>query len=208
MMPINRICVFCGSSTGVKPSYAAAATELGQQLAARNIELVYGGGTVGLMGSVAHCCFQAGEKVVGVIPEALNDTALSGQMIVELFVTKDMHERKAKMSELATMAFVALPGGLGTMEELFEVLTWAQLGFHQKPVAVLNIEGYFDGLVSFLKHSVDQGFIRECHASNLIVAKDLDELFSTIESWRPVTSLIESIKSSASMWVSDKEAGV
>jgi uncharacterized protein (TIGR00730 family) len=163
---------------------------------------------VGLMGSVAHGCFQAGGKVVGVIPEALNDTALSGQMIGELFVTKDMHERKAKMSELATMAFVALPGGLGTMEELFEVLTWAQLGFHQKPVAVLNIEGYFDGLVSFLAHSVDQGFIRECHAANLIVAKDLDELFEMIETWKPVTSLIESIKSSASMWVSDGKAGV
>jgi uncharacterized protein (TIGR00730 family) len=154
----GSVCVFCGSSSGTQPEYAEAAVELGKALVRRGYGLVYGGGSVGLMGRVSKAVFESGGDVVGVIPTALEPKEISGESVGEVVVVKDMHERKALMATKSE-AFVAMPGGFGTLEELFEVITWHQLGYHDKPVGLLNTGGYFDQLLSFIDHSVEQGFI-------------------------------------------------
>jgi len=164
---IQRLCVYCGSAAGHDPVYAGAARELGLAIAQRGMSLVYGGGHVGLMGIVADAVLAAGAKVTGVIPTALMDSEVGHTQLTELRVVKDMHERKALMAELAD-GFVALPGGIGTLEELFEVMTWLQLGYHRKPVGLLNTQGFYDDLLRMLNKQRDTGFLKPAHHSLLI----------------------------------------
>ena len=179
---LRTLCVYCGASSGHAPVYADAARLLGKTLADQQITLVYGGGRVGLMGIVADAVMNAGGKVIGVIPKALMDTEVGHEHISELSVVKDMHERKALMAEHAD-AFIALPGGLGTPEELFETLTWAQLGFHEKPIGLLNVNGFYDGLVDFLAHQVREGFVRPEHAQLLFNESDASTLIKQLASF-------------------------
>jgi len=181
---MKRLCVFCGSSTGARPEYAAAARELGAAIAARGLELVYGGGSVGLMGILADAVLERGGRVTGVIPRALATRELLHTGLSDLHVVATMHERKALMAELAG-AFVALPGGLGTFEELCEVLTWAQLGIHAKPCALLNACGYYDPLLALLDRAVEEGFVRAQHRALLIAGPDVGRLLARLESFRP-----------------------
>jgi uncharacterized protein (TIGR00730 family) len=168
---MNRICVFAGSSSGKRVEYAAAARELGRALARRRIGLVYGGARVGLMGALADEVLSGGGHVIGVMPEALVAKEVAHHGLSELRVVKSMHERKATMADLAE-GFIALPGGLGTLEEFFEVLTWAQLGLHRKPCGLLNVQGYFDGLLSFIEHCATEAFVRREHTAMVSVASD------------------------------------
>ena len=165
-----RICVFLGSNAGRLPVYTDAAAQFGTLLGQRGIGLVYGGGMVGLMGIIADAATAAGGEVIGVIPEALRAREHDHRGIAELHVVRTMHERKALMAELAD-GFVALPGGIGTFEELFEVWTWAQLGYHDKPCGLLNVAGFFDRMSGFIDHVVDEGFLRPEHRGMLIVAE-------------------------------------
>lgn len=181
---MDHICVYCGSSEGRKPAYAEAARAFGRTLAARGICLVYGGGAVGLMGELADAALGAGGKAHGVIPEALQERELSHEGLTALDVVDSMHARKARMAELAD-GFVALPGGFGTLEELLEVLTWAQLGFHRNPCGLLNIDGYFDQLVAFLDHQTAEGFVRDEHRDLLVVAADAGELLDAFIAYDP-----------------------
>ncbi|MBI4606309.1 MAG: TIGR00730 family Rossman fold protein [Planctomycetes bacterium] len=181
---MKRVCVFCGSSSGARPEYAAAAGALGAAIARRGLELVYGGGSVGLMGIAADAALAAGGRVVGVIPRALATKELMHTGLQDLRIVSTMHERKALMVEL-TDAFVALPGGLGTIEELCEVVTWAQLGIHEKPCAVLNVAGYFDPLLALLDHAVEEGFVRERHRALVLTAASVDDLFEVLDAYRP-----------------------
>jgi uncharacterized protein (TIGR00730 family) len=164
---IQRLCVYCGSAAGHDPVYAEAARELGLAIAQRGMSLVYGGGHVGLMGIVADAALAAGAKVTGVIPTALMDSEVGHTQLTELRVVRDMHERKALMAELAD-GFVALPGGIGTLEELFEVMTWLQLGYHRKPVGLLNTQGFYDDLLRMLNKQRDTGFLKPAHHALLI----------------------------------------
>lgn len=184
MPPVRRLCVFCGSSAGDRPEYRAAAEALGKHLAERRISLVYGGGRVGLMGTLADACLKSGGEVIGVIPQALIDKELGHGGCTELFVVPSMHERKAKMAELAD-AFVALPGGIGTFEELFEVWTWNQLGFLRKPCGLLNVAGFFDKLLAFVEHATDEGFMRVEHLQMLQRAETPDLLFDQLVKYEP-----------------------
>jgi uncharacterized protein (TIGR00730 family) len=159
---MKRICVFCGSSPGALPEYTAAARELGALLAARNLTLVYGGGNVGMMGQLANAVVENGGHVTGVIPESIMKMEVAHTGLDDLRVVDSMHTRKALMAELAD-GFIALPGGLGTLEEFVEVLTWAQLGFHAKPCGLLNVAGYYDSLLDFINHTADQLFIQPEH---------------------------------------------
>ncbi len=159
---MKRIAVFCGSNSGANPRYLEAARELGTLMAARDLELVYGGAHVGLMGAIADAILAAGGRARGVIPRALSDKELAHDRLTELFVVGSMHERKAKMAELAD-GFIALPGGMGTLDELCEMITWAQLGIHHKPIGLCNIDGYFTRLVEFFDHAIDAGFVRAEH---------------------------------------------
>lgn len=168
MKNIKSVCVFCGSQPGVRPEYEAQARALGALLARQGISLVYGGGHVGLMGAVADAALAAGGKVVGVIPEHLMRPEIAHQGLTELHVVDTMHTRKRMMAERAD-AFVVLPGGYGTFEEMFEMVTWLQLQLHAKPVGVLNVEGYYDHLLAFLRHASQEGFIRPQHWDLLIV---------------------------------------
>lgn len=168
---MRRVCVFCGSSFGRDSRYTSAARELGQLLAMRGLGLVYGGGSVGLMGVIADAVLDAGGEVIGVIPERLATKELLHTRVPDMRRVRDMHERKALMAELAD-AFIALPGGYGTLEELFEVITWAQLGFHRKNIGLLNIAGYFDPLVSLVDHAVTEAFIRPDHRELIIVEQN------------------------------------
>jgi len=168
---VTRFCVYCGSSTGTRPEYAAAARELGEVMARRGIGLVHGGGNVGLMGVLADAMVAASAEVIGVIPEALVARELAHQGVSELRVVGTMHERKALMADLAD-GFIALPGGLGTLEELFEALTWAQLGLHAKPCGLLDVAGFFDDLDRFLDRVVADGFVRPDSRARLIVETD------------------------------------
>jgi len=179
--------VFSGSREGARPEYAAVAGALGRELTARGIELVYGGGSVGLMGALADAVMQAGGRVVGVIPGPLASRELAHSGITELRVVGSMHERKSVMVELAD-GFIALPGGLGTLEELLEVLTWAQLGIHRKPVGVLNQANYYDGLLRLLTHAVSEGFIHPEHFNLLTFANTPAELLDRFAGWRPPTT--------------------
>jgi len=162
------VCVYCGSSKGSSPVYADAAKSLGRALVKQNLSLVYGGGHVGLMGIVADAVLEAGGEVTGVIPKALMDSEVGHERLTRLLVVKDMHERKALMAEHAD-GFIAMPGGIGTLEELFETLTWAQLGFHEKPIGLLNVAGFYDPLIEFLRHQTSQGFLRIEHKDLLLV---------------------------------------
>jgi uncharacterized protein (TIGR00730 family) len=179
-MPLSRVCVYCGANPGRDPAYADAARATGTTLARRGIGLVTGGGRVGLMGVVADAALAAGGEVDGIIPEALMRKELAHAGLTRLEVTASMHERKARMAELAD-AFVALPGGLGTFEELFEIWTWAQLGWHAKPCGVLNVAGYYDKLVGFVDHAAEEGFLRPQHRAMLIVEADPDRLLDRFE---------------------------
>lgn len=165
---IARVCVFCGSKSGIADSYRAAAVELGNELVRRGWGLVFGGGSVGLMGVLADAVLDAGGSVVGVIPHALATKELLHPRVPDMRRVRDMHERKALMAELAD-AFVALPGGLGTFEELFEVVTWAQLGFHRKNIGLLNVGGYFDPLVELVDHAIHEEFIVAAHRDLFVV---------------------------------------
>ena len=177
---MRRVCVYCGANRGRDPAYAEAARAMGRALAQRGIELVTGGGRVGLMGVVADAALEAGGSVVGVIPQALMKRELAHAELSELIVTASMHERKAKMAELAD-GFIAMPGGLGTYEELFEIWTWAQLGWHGKPCGVLNAAGFYDRLVAFLDGSTEAGFLKPQHRAMLVVESDPERLIDRFE---------------------------
>ena len=181
---MKRVCVFCGASPGRKPVHLEAARLAGRTLAGRGLALVYGGGSVGLMGAVADGALEAGGEVVGVIPRALQLRELAHRGLTSLHVVGSMHERKARMAELAD-AFVALPGGLGTLEELAEILTWAQLGLHAKPCGLLDVEGYYAPLIAFVDHAVAEGFVRAEHRRILHVAPTLDALLDAFERYVP-----------------------
>lgn len=171
----KRICVFCGASSGGAPEYVQMAKAFGAELVARGLDLVYGGGSIGLMGVVAHTVLTGGGHVTGVIPRALTNTELAGEVIGELVVVDTMAERKERMLTLAD-AFVALPGGMGTMDELFEALTWGQLGIQSKPVGLLNVNGYFDQLIAWMDHAVAEGFVRPHHRELLVDGDNPGEL--------------------------------
>ncbi|WP_262028482.1 TIGR00730 family Rossman fold protein [Microvirga sp. Mcv34] len=179
-----RLCVFCGSSSGQDPVYMAAARSLGETLAAQGIELVYGGASVGLMGAVADAALEKGGHVIGVMPQALVDKEIAHRSLSDLRVVGSMHERKALMAELSD-GFIALPGGLGTFEELFEVWTWAQLGYHRKPCALLNAGGFYDKLTDFLDDVVERGFVKPIHRAMLIVEDEPTALVAAIRAYEP-----------------------
>ncbi|MDI3253180.1 MAG: TIGR00730 family Rossman fold protein [Bacillota bacterium] len=169
-----RICVFCGSANGAGPAYVQAAKELGRNIAAAGMGLVYGGATVGLMGVLADAALEGGAEVIGVMPDVLMDREIAHQGLTRLHIVKTMHERKALMSDHAD-AFIALPGGYGTLDEFIEIVTWAQLRIHQKPCILLNINGYFDGFLAFLDHGVQQGFIRPENRALIHIARNVDD---------------------------------
>jgi uncharacterized protein (TIGR00730 family) len=181
---MERLCVFCGSSPGHDPAYAAAAAQLGRVLAERGIGLVYGGGRVGLMGVLADAALAAGAEVIGVIPQALLERELGHRGLTELRVVDSMHARKALMGELAA-GFIALPGGIGTLEELFEVWSWAQLGLHRKPCGLLDVEGFFAPLVGFLDRQVEEGFIHPTYRAMLTVASTPGALLDAFAAYEP-----------------------
>ena len=165
---MRRVCVFCGSSSGRQEVYRSAAVSLGESLVSQGVALVYGGACVGLMGAVADAVVANGGEAIGVIPASLVEKELAHPGLTELHVVETMHQRKATMSELSD-GFIALPGGMGTLEEMFEALTWAQLGFHQKPCALLNTAGYYQGLVNFLHTAVTEGFVKQRHLDQLLI---------------------------------------
>ncbi|MFI5367265.1 MAG: TIGR00730 family Rossman fold protein [Candidatus Binatia bacterium] len=181
---MNRVCVFCGSSLGTSPHYTAAAQRIGAILAHRQITLVYGGGNVGLIGVLANAVLGAGGDVIGVIPQALADLEVAHTGLPDLRIVGSMHERKALMADLSD-GFIALPGGIGTLEELCEILTWAQLGMHAKPCGVLNVQGYFDHLTTFLDHTVRERFFRAEHRAMLLIEDDPDTLLNRFDAYRP-----------------------
>ena len=178
------ICVFCGSALGLLPSFTETAEQVGQELAHRGVELVYGGGRVGLMGVVADSVLRAGGRAVGVIPEALATKEIAHDGLTELHVVSGMHERKALMAAKAT-AFLTLPGGIGTFEEFFEILSWGALGLHQKPIGILNVDGYFDPLIALIEHGITQDFIRDHFLHPLFVSDHLDSLLNKLLSYVP-----------------------
>jgi uncharacterized protein (TIGR00730 family) len=177
---MKRICVFCGSSPGARPEYRQAAIDFAEVLAARRIGLVYGGASVGLMGAIANKMLACGGEVVGVIPRMLTDREVAHRKLTELYEVNSMHERKAKMAELAD-GFATLPGGFGTLEEFTEVMSWRLLGLHQKPCGLLNVSGYFDGLLQFLDYAVAQQFIKPAHRANILVEPRPARLIERLE---------------------------
>ena len=179
-----RIAVFCGSSSGRRPEFQQAATHLGRLLAQQGIGVVYGGASVGLMGAVATAAREAGGEVIGVLPQSLMDRELAHQGLSELHIVSSMHERKATMSELAD-AFLALPGGIGTFEALFEVWTWGVLGYHRKPCGLLNINGFYDGLISFLDHVVEDEFLRPVYRDMLLVESSPEAMLDAVRNYVP-----------------------
>ncbi|PON42615.1 Cytokinin riboside 5'-monophosphate phosphoribohydrolase [Parasponia andersonii] len=180
----QRICVFCGSSPGKKNSYKEAAIELGKELVARNIDLVYGGGSVGLMGLISQAVYDGGRHVLGVIPKTLMPREITGETVGEVKAVADMHQRKAEMARQSD-AFIALPGGYGTLEELLEVITWAQLGIHDKPVGLLNVDGYYNSLLSFIDKAVEEGFISPSARHIIVSSPSAKELVKKMEEYVP-----------------------
>jgi uncharacterized protein (TIGR00730 family) len=176
-----RVCVFTGSRSGAKGSYTETAVALGDALARRGMGLVYGGAQIGLMGAVADAALAAGGEVIGVLPESLQAREIAHANLTELHIVDSMHTRKALMVERSN-AFVALPGGFGTLDELFEILTWAQLGLHQKPIALLNVEAYFDPLLRFIEQAGREGFLHQTHRDLLRVHQDIASLLDDFES--------------------------
>jgi uncharacterized protein (TIGR00730 family) len=172
---MKSIAVYCGASDGARTLYADAARALGRVLVEHNIALVYGGGKVGLMGVIADEVLRLGGEATGVIPRALVEREVGHAGLTRLFVVKDMHERKAMMAELSE-GFIAMPGGMGTLEELFEMVTWAQLGIHAKPIGLLNTDGFYDGLMGFVRHQQEEGFVRPAHAALMNIDPDPDAL--------------------------------
>lgn len=183
MGELRRICVFCGASAGRKPEFVNVAATVGATLARRGIELVYGGGRLGLMGALADGALGAGGRVTGVIPVGLVDRELAHDGLTAMRIVTTLHERKAVMAELAD-AFLALPGGLGTLEELAEVLSWAQLEVHVKPIGALDVDGFFQPLVAYLHHAAAEGFVAASHRNLLLVDDDLDRLLERFERWQ------------------------
>lgn len=181
---MKRIAVFCGSSNGASPAYKEEAVRLGKELAKRGITLVYGGASVGIMGTVADAVLEEGGQVIGVIPKMLEDREISHRGLSELIIVDSMHERKTKMSDLAD-GFIALPGGPGTLEEFFEIFTWAQLGLHQKPCGILNVNGYYDLLVSFFDHMNEQQFLQDKYRSMALVGTDPGDLLDRFNTYAP-----------------------
>lgn len=184
MPELNRICVFCGSSSGIRPVYSQAAENVGRLLAKQGCSLVYGGGNVGLMGTLADSVLAAGGKVIGVIPHALMLKEVGHTGLTELRIVDTMHERKALMAELSD-AFIALPGGYGTLDEFCEVLTWAQLGLHNKPCGILNVDGYYDPLLKLFQQVIAEGFLQEEHGKMLTVESDPQKLLQQLSASRP-----------------------
>ena len=180
---MKRLCVFCGSSPGAEPAYAQAARKLGSILAKSGIGLVYGGASVGLMGEIANSAMQARGEVVGVIPRSLVEKEVAHGGLTDLRVVDSMHQRKALMAELSD-GFIAMPGGLGTLEEFFEVLTWAQLGMHTKPCGLLNVGNFYDRLLAFLDHAAEQRFIKPVHRASVLVADSPERLLAEFEMYR------------------------
>ncbi|XP_062205353.1 probable cytokinin riboside 5'-monophosphate phosphoribohydrolase LOGL10 [Phragmites australis] len=180
----KRICVFCGSSQGKKRSYHDAAIELGNELVARSVDLVYGGGSIGLMGLVSQAVYDGGRHVIGVIPKTLMTPEISGETVGEVRPVADMHQRKAEMARQSD-AFIALPGGYGTLEELLEVITWAQLGIHHKPVGLLNVDGYYNSLLTFIDKAVEEGFINTSARRIIVLAPTAQELMDKLEEYVP-----------------------
>lgn len=181
---MTRICLFCGSSTGTRSTYAAAAEAFGRALAARSITLVYGGGSVGLMRLAAEAALAAGGQVIGVITEQLMVREVGHPGLTELAVVPTMHERKALMAGYAD-AFVALPGGFGTFDEFCEMATWNQLGIHVKPMVLVNVDGYFDGFLTQIDRGVADGFLRPEHRAMVVVVTDIDDIFPALDAWPP-----------------------
>jgi uncharacterized protein (TIGR00730 family) len=177
---MKRLAVYCGSSMGTNPRFAEIAKALGQEMARRGIGLVYGGGRLGLMGVVADAVMEAGGEAYGVIPQALVDLEVAHTGLTELYLVADMHARKAKMTEL-TDAFVAIPGGIGTLDELFEAWSWNALGYHAKPFAILNVDGFWDAMITFLDHATASGFMSEARRGQLIVADGVDDAIERLD---------------------------
>uniref|UniRef100_A0A7S0VMW6 Cytokinin riboside 5'-monophosphate phosphoribohydrolase n=1 Tax=Polytomella parva TaxID=51329 RepID=A0A7S0VMW6_9CHLO len=194
-LEIRKICVFCGASSGNDPKYVNGAKAMGNALVKENIGLVYGGGNLGLMGEIARTVVSGSgtSAVTGVIPAALAPREISGQLIGEVHTVPDMHSRKALMASHSD-AFIAMPGGFGTFEELLEVLTWQQLGFHAKPIGLLNINKFWDPLLAFLDHTVSQEFVQQRHRDALIVSEDPEELIRKLKAFKPTPSLLEEIR--------------
>lgn len=195
MTSINTICIYCGSSAGRLETYSASASAIAEALVSRNIKLVYGGASIGLMGGVANRVLALGGEVIGVIPKALAIKEVVHRQLTELHITESMHERKMLMAELSD-GFIALPGGIGTLEELFEIWTWAQLGFHNKPCGLLNINGYYDSLIGFLDHVLAEQFVKKEHHAMLLVETNPNTLLDRYSNYQSPT-----IK----QWVNEKE---
>ena len=190
MNDLGSACVFCGASMGAQPVYEEAAVALGRELGRRRVGLVYGGGSVGLMGALAHAAQESGCSVVGVIPESLTSREIMGARIGELIVVDTIHERKAIMASLSD-AFVTLPGGFGALDELFEMVTWGQIGIHAKPVGLLNVGGYFDPLLQWVDHSIEQGFIRPHHQELIVVDAEPATLIDRLQNHTPPPGLAQ-----------------
>ena len=184
MPALSTVCVFCGSNGGADPAYVQAAEAVGRGLAGRGLRVVYGGGRVGMMGALADAALGAGGEVVGVIPQSIFDLEIGHRGLGDLRVVGSMHERKALMADLAD-AFIALPGGIGTFEELFEVYTWAQLGLHRKPLGLLDVAGYYGPLGAMLDHAVQQRFVRPETRAMLVLEESLDALLERFAGWEP-----------------------
>jgi uncharacterized protein (TIGR00730 family) len=180
---MQRLCVFCGSNPGASPNYIEAARQIAKALVTRGLELVYGGGSIGVMGALADSVIEQGGKVIGIIPRPLWDREVGHGGLTELRLVKTIHERKALMTELAD-GFIALPGGIGTLEEFFEIWTWAQLGIHTKPCGLLNVSGYFDSLLAFLEHAVSEKFILDRHREMVLVEANVETLLERLMAYR------------------------
>jgi uncharacterized protein (TIGR00730 family) len=183
---VTRVCVFCGASPGHRASYVAAAQALAAEMAGRGLGLVYGGGSTGLMGTIADAALAAGTEVIGVLPRGLTGREFAHGGLTELRLVASMHERKATMASLAD-AFIAMPGGLGTLEETLEMLTWTQLGIHAKPLGLLNVERYWDPLIELLRHAAGEGFIRSDDVGWIMASVEPSGLLDQLESWKPAT---------------------
>jgi uncharacterized protein (TIGR00730 family) len=186
--PLQNICVFCGCSDRIQEPYLQAAREMGRAIADRGFTIIYGGGRTGLMGALADSALEHGSKVIGVLPKTFNTPVLAHKNLSELHIVDTMHERKAKMIDLSD-AFIALPGGFGTLEELFEILTWAQIGLHSNPVGILNANAYFDSLLVLIEHARSQGFIYDEHRSLLINRSNPYDLLDQMTSYHPPANL-------------------
>jgi uncharacterized protein (TIGR00730 family) len=184
---MQAVCLYLGSSPGARPEYEAVVRQLATLIARRGMTLVYGGGNVGLMGIAANAALEAGGKVIGIIPADIADKEVGHVGVTELQVVDSMHERKMRMAKLAD-GIIALPGGLGTLEELFEMLTWSQLGFHNKPIGLVNVAGYYDLLLSFLDHMVGERFVKQIHRDLLLTDDNPASLLDTMMAWQPTTA--------------------